>query len=471
MTYSQLTPAPDLFRRPVELLQHLIRFDTTNPPGNEKECIQFLQALLSQAGSETLLLGRSPDRPNLISRLPGGGQAPPLVLHAHVDVVPARQQEWAHPPFEGKLLDGYLWGRGALDMKGAIVMMMSAFLRMKSEGFLPPGDVILVLVSDEETGGEFGTKYLVENHRELFEGARYAVGEFGGFSYPIARRRFYPIMVAEKQICVLRATIRGASGHGSLKSRGSAMARLAQVLLRLDRHSLPVRLTPVTRQMFRSISSSLPFPASAVFSQLLRPVTAGLVLKAMGDQGLLFGQLLRNTANPTMLQGGEQINVVPSEIALGLDGRLLPGYGPSHLISELRQVIGEDIDLEVVYHDPGPPEPDMGLFDTLAAILREADPKGIPVPMLLPGATDGRFLAKLGIQSYGFTPMRLPPDFQFTQTIHGINERVPEQALDFGSEAMYQLLCRFGHGHAGPSPLLMHRWPDQKEHSADVKDP
>ena len=158
MTYSQLTPSADLFRRPVQLLQDLIRFDTTNPPGNEKECIKYLQALLSQAGCETVLLGRSPDRPNLISRLTGGGQAPPLLLHAHVDVVPARQQDWQHPPFEGKLVDGYVWGRGALDMKGGIVMMISAFLRLKSEGSLPPGDVILVLVSDEETGGDFGTK-------------------------------------------------------------------------------------------------------------------------------------------------------------------------------------------------------------------------------------------------------------------------------------------------------------------------
>jgi acetylornithine deacetylase/succinyl-diaminopimelate desuccinylase-like protein len=307
------------------------------------------------------------------------------------------------------------------------------------------------LVSDEEAGGEFGTKYLVDNHSQLFKDIRYAIGEFGGFSFPIARRRFYPIMVAEKQICVLRATIRGTGGHGSLRAQGSATARLARVLQRLDRHPLPIRLTPVTKQMVRTISSSLPFPLGTLCRQLLRPATANWALKAMGAQGLLFGQLLRNTINPTMLRGGDQINVVPSEIVLGLDGRLLPGQGPDDLMSQLRNVVGDEVELEVVHHYAGPPEPDMGLFGTLADILHQADPQGVPVPMLLPGATDGRFLAKLGIQSYGFLPMSLPPDFNFSQTIHGLNERIPAKALDFGSEAIYQLLRQFDQGHGGPT--------------------
>ena len=439
--------AGELAHQPVELLQKLIRFDTSNPPGNEKDCISYLHTMLDDAGFESVVLARFAARPNLIARIEGQGKAPPLLLHGHVDVVPAREQDWEHPPFEGKLLDGYVWGRGSLDMKGGIVMMLSALLRLKKENVAPPGDVVLALVSDEEAGGEFGTKYLVDNHSELFSGIRYAIGEFGGFSFPIARRRFYPIMVAEKQICVLRATIRGTSGHGSLRARDSATARLARVLQRLERNPLPIHVTPVTKQMFRSVSSSLPFPLSSLFGLLLRPATAGLALKAMGPQGLLFGQLLRNTANPTMLRGGDQINVVPNEIALGLDGRILPGYAPDDLMSELKNIIGDDIELEVVHHDPGPTEPDMGLFDTLAEVLRQADPQGIAVPMLLPGATDGRFLAQLGIQSYGFLPMSLPPDFNFSQTIHGPNERIPAQALPFGCEAMYQLLQRFDQGH------------------------
>jgi len=443
---------------PVELLQTLVRFDTTNPPGNEKECVGYIQGLLEQAGLETTILSRSPSRPNLIARIEGSGQAPPLLLHGHVDVVPAKASEWLHPPFEANVVDGYLWGRGALDMKGGIAMMITAMLRLKSEGASPPGDVVLAAVSDEEAGSEFGTKYLVQNHRHLFDGIRYAVGEFGGFSFPIAKRRFYPIMVAEKQICVLRATIRGASGHGSLRIISSATSRLARVLSQLERRQLPVHVTPVTKEMFQRVSAGLPFPASVMFRQLMRDRTAGWVTKAMGDRGLLFSQLLRNTANPTMLRGGEQINVMPSEIALGLDGRVLPGYSPGDLMHELKQIIGEDIDLEVVHHDPGPPAPDMGMFDTLAEILRDADSQAIPVPMLLPGATDGRFLARLGIQSYGFLPMRLPQDFTFAETIHGSNERIPVDALTFGAEAMYQLLRRFGQAPQGPSPLSQIPW-------------
>ena len=446
-------PPGILSQSPVGLLQDLIRFDTTNPPGNEKECLAHIQGILAEAGCESLFLGRSPNRPNLIARLDGRGQAPPLLLHGHVDVVPTQGQPWQHPPFDAEIADGYIWGRGALDMKGGVAMMLTAFLRLKAEGIAPPGDVILALVSDEEAGGEFGTKYLVENHRELFQDIRYAIGEFGGFTFPIARRRCYPIMVAEKQICVLRATIRGTGGHGALRGPGSATARLARLLQRLERRQLPLHPTPVAVEMFKAVSSSLPFPSSVLFRQLLNPIIAGWLLTAMGDRGKLFGQLLRNSVNPTIIRGGDQINVVPSEISLGLDGRLLPGYSPQDLIDELHRVMGDEVALEVVHHDAGPEKPDMGLFSTLASVLRQADPEGHPVPMLLPAATDGRFLSRLGIQSYGFLPMRLPPDFNFSQTIHGANERIPVQALDFGCETMYQLLLRFDQGEKGPSPL------------------
>ena len=311
MATPQSTSYAELSNHPVEMLQKLIRFDTSNPPGNERDCTSYLRSVLDDAGFETVILARSPNRPNLITRLKGRGQAPPLLLHGHVDVVPATQQIWQHPPFEGKLVDGYIWGRGALDMKGGIVMMLSALLRLKQENLPPPGDVVLALVSDEEAGGEFGTKYLVDEHPQLFEGIRYAIGEFGAFSFPIARRRFYPVMVAEKQICILKATIRGTGGHGSLRARGPASARLARTLARLEQHPLPIHLTPVTKQMFRTVSSNLPFPLSTLFRLLLRPASASWALKAMGEQGLLFGPLLRNTANPTMLRGGDQINVVP----------------------------------------------------------------------------------------------------------------------------------------------------------------
>jgi acetylornithine deacetylase/succinyl-diaminopimelate desuccinylase-like protein len=436
----------------VELLQTLIRFDTTNPPGNEGECLNYIHRLLTEAGCDAQLVGRSPDRPNLIAGLRGQGEAPPLLLQGHVDVVPADPREWQHPPFEGRIVDGYVWGRGALDMKGGIAMMLTAFLRAKAEALPLPGDVVLALVSDEERGGEHGARYLVESQEHLFQGVRYAIGEFGGFSFPLGNRRFYPIMVTEKQMCVLRATVRAPGGHGALAIRGGAMAQLARVLLRLESRRMPVHITPATRLMLRAIASNLAFPQSALFRLLLSPPLAGLTLKLLGSRRRIFEPLVRNTATATTVRGGEGFNVVPGEIALGLDCRLLPGYGPDDLIAELRPILGDAVELEVVYHDPSPEEPDLGLFDTLADVLRQADPKAVPVPMLLPASTDGRFFSRLGIQSYGFLPMALPLDFDFAKTIHGPNERIPVSALNFGSDGIYQLLRRFGEGQTGPSP-------------------
>ncbi len=428
-----------------ELLQNLIRFDTSNPPGNEAECVSYIDALLTQAGCTTTIVAAQPERPNLIARLQGQGTAPPLLLYGHLDVVTTANQMWQYPPFEGRLVDGYVWGRGALDMKGGVVMMLGAFLRVKAEGLALPGDVVLALVSDEEAGGYCGSRYLVENRPDLFEGIRYAIGEFGGFSFSIGRKRFYPIMVAEKQACRLQATLRGPGGHGSLHHEDGAMARLGRMLVSLERR-LPVHVTPVTRMMIRSISSNLPFPTGQVLGQLLHPVVTDRMLSILGPRGRAFEPLLHHTINATIVRGGEKVNVVPSEIVVEMDGRLLPGFAPEDLISEVQQIVGPDVELELVRYDPGPAEPDLGLFDTLATILRQADPTGVPVPMLLPGATDGRIFAGLGIQTYGFLPMPLPPEFDFAGTIHGSDERIPVDALSFGTEAIYQLLQRFGDG-------------------------
>jgi len=426
------------------MLQRLIRFDTTNPPGNERECVAYISNLLTEAGCDFTVVGSSPDRPNLIARLKGQGTAPPLLLYGHVDVVTTADQTWQHPPFEGRLVDGYVWGRGALDMKSGIVMMLSAFLKAKTEGVHLPGDVILALVSDEEGGGDAGAKYLVENQAELFQGVRYAIGEFGGFSYEIGRQRFYPIMVAEKQICHLRATLRGPGGHGSMPHRDGAVGRMASFLRRLEQRRLPVHVTPVTRSMVETISSKLAWPQGMVFRQLLKPQMTNTVLGLMGDKGASFEPLLRNTANPTVIRAGEQINVAPSKVEVELDGRLLPGYSPEDLISELVAISGGELELKVIRHDPGPSEPDMALFETLKDILRSVDSDGEPVPILLPGATDARFFSRLGIQTYGYLPMRLPPDLEFSRLIHGPDERIPVDAITFGTEAIFQLMHRFG---------------------------
>ncbi len=433
-----------IYERPAELLQRLIRFDTTNPPGNEAECISFINGLLAEAGIKTTILGKTPERPNLIARLPGMGNAPPLLLYGHIDVVTTENQPWQHPPFAGEVSDGFVWGRGALDMKGGVAMMLAAFLRAKGDALKLPGDVVLAIVSDEEAGGDFGSRYLVENHPKLFEGIKYAIGEFGGFTFYVGKQRFYPIMIAEKQLCWLNMTVRGTGGHGAIPVRGGAMAKLSQVLRRLDENRLPVHITPAARLMFDAVASASGGVKKLVLGQLTNPLFTNMVLDAMGEHSRPFDPLLHNTVSPTVLHGSSKINVIPGEVSIGLDGRLLPGYSPDDLISELTGIVGHDVEIEVIRYDPGPAEPDMGLFDLLADILRQADPDGIPVPFLMSGVTDARFFARLGIQTYGFVPMQLPRDFDFIQVIHGVDERIPVEAIGFGANAIYQLLRRFG---------------------------
>jgi acetylornithine deacetylase/succinyl-diaminopimelate desuccinylase-like protein len=433
----------DIWRRPGELLQRLIRFDTTNPPGNERECVAFIDGLLREAGIETAIHAREPERPNLIARLGGRGAAAPLLLYGHVDVVSTAGQTWQHEPFAAEVHDGYIWGRGAVDMKGGVAMMLAAFLRAKAEGLEPAGDVLFCALADEEGMSRFGAEWLVREHPELFSGVRFAIGEFGGFTMHQSGRRFYPIQVAEKQVCTLIATIRGPGGHGSMPLRGGTTAKLARMLDRLDRRSLPIHVTPVAREMINRMAGALPRTQGVLLRQLVRPALAGAVIARMGDRARMTGAMLRNTATATIIETSKKFNVIPSEIRVTLDGRILPGLQPDDLIREVRAVIGDEIELEVQMHDPGPPEPDLGMFDTLGRILEDADPGAVALPLLMPGVTDARFFAQLGIQSYGFTPMKLAPGFDFWSGVHGSDERVPVEALAFGADAIHAALERY----------------------------
>lgn len=429
-----------VYRNPVGLLQKLIRFDTTNPPGNESECVAYIKHLLEAAGIETRILARSPERPNLIARLPGRGDAAPFLLYGHVDVVTTENQQWRHLPFEGELVDGYVWGRGALDMKGGIAMMLAAFLRARVEDIKPAGDIMLAVLSDEESYSEYGARFLVERHPEEFAGIRYAIGEFGGFTLSFGGYRFYPIQIAEKQVCSIRATLRGPGGHGSMPVRDGAMAKLSRFLARIDKHRLPVHITPPAYLMLRAMASALGGVSGQMVGQLLNPRLTDGVLNLLGKRGDLLDPLLHNTVSPTILHGSNKFNVIPSEVNVELDGRLLPAFGPGDLVSEVQAIVGPDAEFEVIHFDPGPAEPDMELFGTLAGILKEADPAGIPIPLLLSGVTDGRFFSRLGIQTYGFLPMLLPESFAFTQTIHAADERIPVDAVEFGTNAIYRAL-------------------------------
>ena len=434
----------NIHERPVEILQRLIQFNTTNPPGHEAACVGYIRDLLNEAGVESTLLAKDPDRPNLIARLPGEGKAPPLLLYGHVDVVTTENQPWQQPPFEGKLIDGYVWGRGALDMKGGVAMMVAAFLRANAEGLRPPGDILLAIVSDEEAGGDFGAKFLVEEHAELFKGIKYAIGEFGGFTLTIGGKRFYPIMISEKQVCWMKATVRGLGGHGSMPEKGGASAKLARLLKALDENDLPIHVTPPAKMMVDAMASALGGPQGLILGQLANPALTDFVLKTLGSRGRTFYPLFRNTVSPTILHGSSKINVIPSEISVELDGRLLPGQTPDDMLHELRAIVGDDVQLDLIQFDPGPAEPDMSLFNKLAEVLKESDSEGIPIPLLLSGVTDGRFFSQIGIQTYGYLPMTLPEDFNFSQIIHAADERVPAAAIEFGAQVIYKALRRFG---------------------------
>ncbi len=433
-----------IWERPAELLQDLIRFDTTNPPGSESACVSYVQQLLADADIPTQVFSLDPDRPNLIARLKGAGNAPPLLLHGHVDVVTTLNQVWQVPPFEGREADGYVWGRGALDMKGGVAMMLAAMLRARAEGVTPPGDVILAVLSDEENGSDYGAKFLVEQHPELFDRVRYAIGEGGGVARYVDGQRFYPVMVAEKQICWLKLTVKGPGGHASRPMRGGTMAKLGQLLTSLDKNRLPVHVTPVARQMLETMSAALPTETGAALGRMADPAATDSVLDELGVRGYFFDPMLHNTVNATIVHGGHKTNVIPSEASVELDGRLLPGFSADEMITELREVVGHEVEIEVMRYDASTHEPNLGLFNTLADILKEADPEGIPLPFLLFAVTDGRFFAQLGIQPYGFLPLNVPEDPDFTRLVHAADERVPVASVEFGANALFSLLQRFG---------------------------
>lgn len=436
--------ASDRHEEPVELLRDLIRFDTTNPPGDERACIQWIAELLDAYEIEYETYAADPDRPILVGRIEGG-EAAPLLLYGHVDVVPA-EGDWTHPPFDGVLEDGYVWGRGALDMKGGVAMFLAAFLRVAAEELQPAGDLLLCVVPDEEAGGDEGLGYMVEEHAEAFEGVEYALGEFGGFSLHAAGERFYPIQVNEKQICWLEATFHGDGGHGALPRTDDATARMARFIDALDGTRLPVHSVPAAEEMVGQMADALPLPTSLFIRALHRPWLTDHVLDLLGEDGELFDALTHNVVNETIVRGGTKENVVPESVSLTLDCRLLPGQTPEDVIAELEAAVGdvaEHVTFEVIRYEAGPSAPDMGFVETLGGVIEAADPDGRAIPLLLPAVTDGRHLAKLGIQSYGFTPMNLPDDFAFMEVIHAPDERIPAGCLDWGTERVVEAIRRY----------------------------
>jgi acetylornithine deacetylase/succinyl-diaminopimelate desuccinylase-like protein len=426
----------------VELARDLIQLDTTNPPGQEHIAVDLIERVLDEADISSARYENARGRPNLVARLRGRGEAPPLLLQGHVDVVTTANQEWRHKPFAGEIVDGYLWGRGALDMKGGVAMMVSALLDAHARGGAP-GDLVLTALADEEAGGIQGAKWLVEKHPELFSGIKHAIGESGGVVQHIGGRRFYPIMVSEKRGCQILATLRGPGGHGSIPARGGAMARVGVLLSKLDTARLPVHITPPVKLLLEGMCDALDEPWKGRMAPLLDPALADAALNELGPMGRNLDAALHNTVNATIISGGLKINVIPSEVQVQLDGRLLPGFGPEDMLRELRELVGPEPQLEVQLVGPAQPEIDISQLDLFASVLRDADPGCIPLPYLVTGGTDARHFAKLGIRTYGFLPLNNPADFNGDTTIHAADERVPISALEFGARCVFEAVMRY----------------------------
>ena len=426
----------------VELARDLIQLDTTNPPGQEHIAVDLIERVLDEAGIESARYENARGRPNLVARLKGRGEAPPLLLQGHVDVVTTVNQTWKHMPFSGEIVDGYLWGRGALDMKGGVAMMVDALLQAQARGGAP-GDLVLAALADEEAGGIQGAKWMVEKHPQLFSGIKHAIGESGGVVQHIGGRRFYPIMVAEKRGCQMVATLRGPGGHGSIPSHGGAMARLGSLLTKLDTARLPVHITPPVKLLLEGMRDALDEPWKGRIGALLDPARTDAALTELGPMARNLDAALHNTVNATIVSGGLKINVIPSEVQVQLDGRLLPGFGPEDMVRELREVVGQEPELEVQIVGPAQPELDLSQLDLFASVLREADPGCVPLPYLVTGGTDARHFAKLGIRTYGFLPLNNPADFNGATTIHAADERVPINALEFGARCVFEAVMRY----------------------------
>jgi acetylornithine deacetylase/succinyl-diaminopimelate desuccinylase-like protein len=440
----------------VQHLTRLIRAETVNPPGNELPAILEIKQFLESEGlgpQDFTIVESAPNRVNLVARLCGDGSQRPLLLSGHVDVVPVERERWTHDPFGGEVIDGQVWGRGALDMKGFLAMYLQVFLQARRLGLPLKRDLILAAIADEEAGFTHGSKFLVDRHRLLID-AEYGLTEGGAMTVYAGRAhgrahgqtRIYPIQAAEKGICWLRMTAAGQPGHGSLPHDDNAVFHLARALDRLRRaRHLPVHITPTYRSMLQAAASQVKSPLGRLVSLLGVPWAVSLLLwAAKGRARSMLTAFTSNTCSPTVLQAGTKTNVIPSQAAVHLDCRKLPGQSPQDVMREIRAVTGDRVTLEVLDSSPGAEfSTETPLYRLLETATRRMDPGGIVIPMLMPGATDACQYQRAGIQVYGFTPGVLPPDYPVLSLGHGHDERLPISFIRSGLPALWQVVTEF----------------------------
>jgi acetylornithine deacetylase/succinyl-diaminopimelate desuccinylase-like protein len=429
----------------VQHLSRLIRAETVNPPGNELPAILVVKDILEREGlgvGDIKIVESAPNRVNLVARLRGDGSQRPLLLSGHVDVVPVERERWSHDPFGGEVIDGQVWGRGALDMKGFLAMYIQVFLQARRTGLPLKRDLILAAIADEEAGFVHGSKFLVDEHRDLIE-AEYGLTEGGAMTMYLGRTRAYMIQVAEKGVCWLRMTARGQPGHGSLPHDDNAVFHLAQALDRIRRaRHLPVHVTPTFRRMLRAAAAQIHSPLGVLAGLLGLPPLVNLMLRmAKGRSRSMLTALTTNTCTPTVMHAGTKTNVIPSQAEVHLDCRKLPGQSPEDVMREVAAITGDLVAFELLDASPGAEfSTDTPLYRLLERATRTMDPEGIIVPLLMPGATDACQYQRAGIRVYGFTPGLLPPDYPLISLGHGHDERLPVSFIASGLPALWEVV-------------------------------
>ncbi|MEV5734224.1 M20/M25/M40 family metallo-hydrolase [Streptomyces sp. NPDC052292] len=414
----------------VDLCRELIRFDTSNygdhsGPG-ERAAAEYVAEKLAEVGLEPEIFESHPGRASTVARIEGEDPSrPALLIHGHLDVVPANAQDWTHDPFSGEVADGCVWGRGAVDMKDMDAMTLAVVRDRLRSGRRPPRDIVVAFLADEEAGGTYGARHLVDHHPGLFEGVTEAISEVGGFSFTVNdQRRLYLIQTAEKGMHWMKLTVAGTAGHGSMIHRDNAITELSEAVARVGRHRFPVRVTKTTRAFLDELGDAL--------GTELDPEDMAATLAKLGGIAKLIGATLSNTANPTQLGAGYKVNVIPGEATAHIDGRFLPGY-EEEFLGDLDRLLGPNVRREDVHSDKAVETTfDGALVEAMQSALLAEDPTAKAIPYMLSGGTDAKSFDDLGIRGFGFAPLKLPPELDFAGMFHGVDERVPVDGLKFG---------------------------------------
>ncbi|MFF8728467.1 M20/M25/M40 family metallo-hydrolase [Streptomyces sp. NPDC015171] len=414
----------------VDLCRELIRFDTSNygdhsGPG-ERKAAEWVAEKLAEVGLEPEIYESHPGRASTVARIEGTDPSrPALLIHGHLDVVPANADDWTHHPFSGEIADGCVWGRGAVDMKDMDAMTLAVVRDRLRSGRRPPRDIVVAFLADEEAGGTYGARHLVDHHPGLFEGVTEAISEVGGFSFTVnEQRRLYLIQTAEKGMHWMKLTVAGTAGHGSMIHRDNAITELSEAVARVGRHKFPVRVTKTTRAFLDELGDAL--------GTELDPEDMESTLAKLGGIAKLIGATLSNTANPTQLNAGYKVNVIPGEATAHIDGRFLPGH-EEEFLGDLDRLLGPHVRRADVHTDKALETSfDGDLVEAMQSSLLAEDPTAKAIPYMLSGGTDAKSFDDLGIRGFGFAPLKLPPELDFAGMFHGVDERVPVDGLQFG---------------------------------------